>query len=147
MNTELKSRITGVKAQMEYFDLFFGLNLGYQIFSHTDNLSKTLQAEKMSACSSKSLAEMTIKVLQSMRREQSFNSFYDTVTKKSTDYEFIKEAVNPRKRKSPNYLTMHLVDGATNQTPEFHPTTCKDRYRVIYYNVIDIVVASLKEAF
>ena len=67
--TELKSRIIGVKTQMEYFPLFLGLSLGYRIFSHTDNLSKTLQAKKMSAFSSKRLAELTIQVLQNMRNK------------------------------------------------------------------------------
>ena len=57
MKTELKSRIIGVKTQMEYFHLFFGLNLGHRIFSHTDNQSKTLQAKKMSACNSKRLVK------------------------------------------------------------------------------------------
>ena len=41
MKTELKLRIIGLKTQMEYFHLFFGLNLGHNFFSHTDNLSKT----------------------------------------------------------------------------------------------------------
>ena len=44
--SELKSRIIGVKTQMESLHLFFGLDLGYRIFSHTDNLSETLQAKK-----------------------------------------------------------------------------------------------------
>ena len=43
---ELNSCIIGSKTQMESFHLFFGLNLGHRSFSHTDNLSKTLQAKK-----------------------------------------------------------------------------------------------------
>ena len=46
MKPELKSCIIGGKTQMESFHLFFGLNLGHRSFSHTDNLSKTLQAKK-----------------------------------------------------------------------------------------------------
>ena len=91
MKTELKSRIIGVKTQMEYFHLFFGLNLGHIIFSHTDNQSKTLQAKKLSACNSKRLAELNIQVLQNMRYQHSFNSFYDTAAKKSTECEFVKD--------------------------------------------------------
>ena len=44
--TEVKSRIVGVKKQMEKFDFFFGLSIAHRLCSHTDNLSKTLQAEK-----------------------------------------------------------------------------------------------------
>ena len=91
MKTELKSRIIGVKTQMEYFHLFFGLNLGHRIFSHTDKQSKTLQAKKISACNSKRLAELNIQVLQNMRYQHSFNSFYDTAAKKSTECEFVKD--------------------------------------------------------
>ena len=56
----------------------------------------------MSACSSKRLAELTIHTLQNMRNGHSFNSFYDTFAKKSREYKFIKDPINPRKRKSPN---------------------------------------------
>ena len=106
MKTELKLPIIGVKTQMESFNLFFGLNLGHRIFSHTDKLSKTLQAKKMSACSSKRWAELTIQVLQNMKNEHLFNSFYDSVVKKSTECGFIKDPINPRKREPPNYSTM-----------------------------------------
>ena len=83
MQTDLKSRIIGVKKQMTSFDLFFGLSIGYRLFSHTDNLSKTLQAEKMSACSSKKNANLVVSVLESMRNEESFNNIYDAIVTES----------------------------------------------------------------
>ena len=101
----------------------------------------------MSACSSKRLPELTIQVLQNMRNERSFNSFYDTSAKKSTECQFITDPINPRKRKPPNYSTIHLVDGITSEAQDFHPTTCQDRYRVMYYNVLETVVTSLKDRF
>ena len=42
---------------------------------------------------------------------------------------------------------MHLVDGIASEAQDFHPTTCQDRYRVMYYNVLDTVVTSLKDGF
>ena len=46
----------------------------------------------MSSCSSKKLVELTsTQVLWNMRNKHSFNSFYDTVAKKSTECEFIKD--------------------------------------------------------
>ena len=65
------------------------------------------------------LAELTIQVPQNMRNEHSFNSFYNTVAKKSTECKFIKDPINPRKRKSSNYSTMHLVDGTTREAQVF----------------------------
>ena len=67
---------------MESFHLFFGLNLGHIIFSHTDNLFKTLQAKTISACSCKRLAELTIQetnthfthfTIPSLRSQQNAN--------------------------------------------------------------------------
>ena len=43
LDTEMRARIIGVKAQMESFQYFFGLNLGATLLIQTDNLSKTLQ--------------------------------------------------------------------------------------------------------
>ena len=110
-----------------------------QIFSHTDNLSKTLQAKKMSAFSSKRLVELTIQVLQNMRNAHSFDLFYHIVAKKSTKCKFLKDPFNPRKSKSQNYSTVHLyiidgitsetvhlIDGITSEAQDSHPTTCQN---------------------
>ena len=43
----------------EYLDFFFGLHLGEQLISHTDNLSKTLQKTKMSAVGGQRVANLT----------------------------------------------------------------------------------------
>ena len=68
--TEIKSRVIGCQSQMGKFDLFFGLHLGHRLYSHTDNLSKSLQSKKMSAASSKRLANLTISLFQSVRVEE-----------------------------------------------------------------------------
>ena len=43
LQSDIRGRIIGCQAQMNTFDFFFGLNLGQRLFSHTDNLSRTLQ--------------------------------------------------------------------------------------------------------
>ena len=43
LKADVKSRIIGCQTQMRKFEYFFGLQLSQCIFSHTDNLSKTLQ--------------------------------------------------------------------------------------------------------
>ena len=82
-----------------------------------------------------------------MRNKHSFNSLYDTVAKKSTECKFIKDPINTRKRKSPNYFTMHLVDATASEAQDFHSKTCQDHYRVMYYNLLDTVFTSLKDRF
>ena len=49
LQSDVLGRIIGCQAQMNTFDFFFELNLGQRLFSHTDNLSRTLQQTKMSA--------------------------------------------------------------------------------------------------
>ena len=49
LDPDVKGRIIGCDAQMKTFSFFFGLNLGFRLCSHTDNLSKALQKYRMSA--------------------------------------------------------------------------------------------------
>ena len=69
-DAETKARINGCKKQMKSFSFYFGLNLGRKLYAHTDNLSKTLQKEKMSAISGKELADLTIKTMHGMRNDR-----------------------------------------------------------------------------
>ena len=48
-DTEIKSRIQGVAAQMATFNSYFGSSLALLILRHADNLSKSLQTKDMSA--------------------------------------------------------------------------------------------------
>ena len=48
-DTEMKARIRGVQAHMSKFDFFFGLVLRQCLLKHSDNLSATLQSQRMSA--------------------------------------------------------------------------------------------------
>ena len=77
LRTDLKSRIIGVKTQVESFYFFLGLTLGHRLYARTHNLSRTLQTQKMSACNSQRNAELIISVLEKMRCNASFNQFYD----------------------------------------------------------------------
>ena len=58
-------------------NLLFWLHLGHCLYSHADNFSKSLQGRKLSAASSKRLANLTISLFQSLRVEEPFESFYN----------------------------------------------------------------------
>ncbi len=75
-DTETKARILGVKSQMCSFDFFFGTYLGELVLSHSDNLSKTLQRKDISAAEGQTVADMTVKTLQSIRSEENFKLFW-----------------------------------------------------------------------
>ena len=69
----------------------------------SDNLSKTLQKESMSALSGLHLAELTVKTYQKMRLDKEAGLFFKTLSKKGLDYPFINKAALLRKRKRPSY--------------------------------------------
>ena len=111
LDVETRSRIIGCKAQMKTFNFFFGLCLGQRHYSLTDNLSKTLQKEKMSAVSGQRLASLTAKTIQSMRSDSDFDLFYQTVNKKAEKIDDLNEQVLPRKRRQPDYsICSSLLD-------------------------------------
>ena len=76
LDPDVKGRIIGVQTQMTTFDLLFGLQLSMKILKITDNLSRTLQKQSMSAAEGQSVAELTVKTLKSMRTDANFNAFF-----------------------------------------------------------------------
>ena len=102
---------------MNTFDFFFGLNLGQRlfffffclfvcffVFFFSHNLSKTLQQTRMSAISGKRVAHLTKAVLQEMRSDASFKSFYDAVILKSKNYSSMIGPVLPRRTRAPSRI-------------------------------------------
>ena len=72
---------------MKTFSFLFGLYLGQRLYCHTDNLSKALQNENVSAVSGHRLALLTEETL---------------VVKKAADIPKIDDPALPRKRNRPN---------------------------------------------
>ena len=64
LESEVKSRITGVKHQMGTFDYYFGVSLGAQMLTISDNLSKTLQDAHISASEAQAVSSLTVKTLE-----------------------------------------------------------------------------------
>ena len=79
LQSDIRKRIIGCQVQMNTFDFFFGLKLGQRLFSHTDNLLRTLQQSEVSALSGKRVACVTQDALEKVRNGTSFRSFYDIV--------------------------------------------------------------------
>ena len=147
LTKEVRSRIIGCQAQMKKFSFFFGLCLGQRLFSLTDNLSKTLQKEKMSAVSGHRLAMLTKETIDRMRSEENFKLFYQSVIKKALLKSNVELPTLPRKRKRPNYSILLYVEGYKQTAPAHHPTTPEDHYREIYNLAIDSVSQALTTRF
>ena len=60
LDSEVKTRVIGVQNQMCKFEFFYGLNLSQRLLVISENLSKTLQKESMSALSGFHLAQLTV---------------------------------------------------------------------------------------
>ena len=77
LESEVRGRIIRCQSQMESFSFFFGLLLSHRLYSLTDNLSKTLQKERMSALIVQRLAKLTVETLEGMRTNESFDLFFE----------------------------------------------------------------------
>ena len=69
----------------------------------TDNLSKTLQKEKMSAIGEKELPGLTVKTLKNMRNDRDFKLFCKKIETSASKIDEASTPMLPRKRKKPNY--------------------------------------------
>ena len=143
LDDETRFRIIGCKAQMKTFNFLFGLCVGQRHYSLTDNLSKTLQNEKMSA-------SLTIKTIQSIINDPDFDLFYQLVSKKVEKIDDLNEAVLPRKQWQPNYSILQFVSSheeKSDTVEPYYPTTAKEHFKAIYFETINVVHKALKERF
>ena len=75
LETEVRSRIIGGRAQMMSFKFFYGINVNFIIYSITDNISKVLQAEAILAVEIKKTAKLSLETLERMRSQESGDAF------------------------------------------------------------------------
>ena len=86
---EVKGRMLGVRAQMSQYNVLFGLKLCERFLRITDNLSRTLQKQSLSAAEAQHIAALTVKTLKDMRTDEAFRLFFEQVEllRNSTDTE------------------------------------------------------------
>ena len=139
LDSEMRARIIGVATQMQSFEFVFGVSLGNLLLHHTDNLSKSLQQSTLSAAEGQRLAKLTLEVLESLRRQDQFDTFFARVLIHQKEFD-IDEPTVPRKRRIPGRFKVGTGEG------HFH-TTAADYYRQIYFEVLDHAVAAVKDRF
>ena len=72
---EAKRRMLGVREQMSQDRLLFGLKLCKRVLKITDNMSRTLQKQSLSAAEAQDIAALTAKTLKNMRTDEAFGLF------------------------------------------------------------------------
>ena len=117
---------------------FFGIIVGERILKHTDNLSKTLQHKDLSATEGQEVADLSVRTLERMRDEQTFELFWTMVQQLALKFD-VGEPVLPR-RKAPRRLEIGLSE------PE-HPSSPQEHHHRIYCEALDLVINSIKNRF
>ena len=127
---------------MTTFTFYFGLRLGQKLYDMTDNLSKILQKEKMSALTGKNLSEVTIKTIQRMRNDKDF-LFFEAVKKSAAKIEMIEEPTLPRKRKQPNYSILTYIEGHEKGREDYHANSPVHHFKQIYFVALDNIINAI----
>ena len=79
LDTNVKIRIIGVEAQMSTLYFLFGISLGVLILTLSDNLSKTLQHQFISASEGQHVARLILDVVKSICQLENFYLLYQRV--------------------------------------------------------------------
>ena len=138
-DSETKARIQGVSSQMQTFKFLFGNMLAEMVLRHTDNLSRALQHQTMSAAAGQEIAQMTVKTLQSLRNDECFGLFWAKVTL-AADHMEVDEPKLPRQHKRPKRYEVGSSEGSFHSTP-------KDYYRQHYFEAIDLIITCINSRF
>ena len=102
LELDIKGRIIGVKFQMSQYWLVFELRHCKRNWLITDNLSKTLQKQSLSAAEGQEVVRLTLQSLKNMKSADSFDMFLSLVEKVSQQ-SGTEGPVLPRKRKAPKH--------------------------------------------
>ena len=68
----VRARMVGCQGQMITLDFYFGLSLGQTLYNPTDNFSKSLQSESLSAVSGHDLTLLTRDIIVNMSSDEIF---------------------------------------------------------------------------
>ena len=79
LDPEIRGRIIRVQSQMHLFNYFFGVYILQLLLRHSDNLSKSLQNQRTSACNGHSIAALSIKTLEKSGRDDTFDLLWHNV--------------------------------------------------------------------
>ena len=135
LQPDVKGRIIGVKLQMSNFDVLFGLKLCERILKITNNLSKTLQKQSLSAAEAQHITALSVTTLEKMRTPNNFSLFYKVVLNLQ-DHTGTDSPVLPRKRRAPRYLKVGDSTG-------YHRSTVEELYQWYYYEALDNAIATI----
>ena len=110
-----------MQSQMKCYKFLFCLVLTEMILRHTDKLSETLQAPKLSGVEGQVIAMLTVKTLKSLRTDENFKQIIEKMM-----YELdVDEPQLARRQKTARRFEQ-------GEAPVEFAATPKDEYRRVY---------------
>ena len=134
---EYAARANGLLACMEKFDTFFALKLAYLLFSSAEQLSINLQSVDITVQEALNGAKLLATHLNSLRKDSSFDTFYDGVYQESKN--LTDEPTLPRRKTIPQRF---------NEGGQAHQyESPKARYRHAYFEVLELAAGEVGRRF
>ncbi|CAF3555536.1 unnamed protein product, partial [Rotaria socialis] len=130
-------KANGLHEQMNKFYFFFGLKLGYLLFSATEKLSRIIQSSSCCLQDVLSSAESVILYFERIRDDINFKSFYTKVLKESKS--LTDKLILARHRRPPKRYQ------SSSDSVEF--SSYEEFYRQQYMKSLGIVVNMLQNRF
>lgn len=134
---EYAMKAHGYLQLMEKFSAYFGLKLGYLVFSVTEELSYVLQGKDTTVQEAMEAAIVYERHLRRLRNDVEFDRFYEAAHQSSQD--LTDEPVLPRKQKIPRRVN----EGADPHQYE----SPKDYFRHQYFSALDEIANELSRRF
>lgn len=138
-STDAGIKARGFAVYLRKFDTIMYLNIVIETLEQVEELNKSIQATNINFGSIIRRLDILRTSLNALRCDESFNDLWDQTLKESEIYK-LDEPTVPRKRVPPKWLD------SRSQTAHSPPTP-QDRFRPIYFGVIDQALAGINSRF
>ena len=137
----MTGRIVEIQSQMHCFDYYFGIYVLQLLLNHSDNLSEALQNSEILACKVHLLAAFSIKILENMHNSDSCDSIWDLKKCNAASLDLPESTISRKGKKPAKYL-------GVQETLQYNDITKASlKYKQVYFNAVDTIIACIKEQF
>ena len=138
-DSDMKARIIGVQTKMQTFSFFYGLQLAIVAFSHSDNLSSSLQRAEICAVDAQKKAKLSVTVLRGIRSDRDVSLHWTKVTQAAVKLRVTSTFIASSPKKPSRYFEANAQPG--------HRSHAKDFYHQIYFETVETVANCIVECF
>ena len=135
---------------------FYDMHLPYKLYSTTGHYQKTYTKKLCQPLKTKesypivNLEKNSFENLAKYAYRWGISFFYECISVKALNHEFILNIALSRKRKHSNYKLLDNyfpIDGKSNLREGHHSNFPKDDFRVKYFEALDLVMAPIRTRF